>query len=592
MAAARFIIPFLALVFGLALGIKLPQNPDENPEPLKWWQQEIIYQVYPRSHQDSDGDGVGDLAGIQSRLDHFDELGVGAVWISPIYKSPMKDFGYDISNFTDIEPQFGTLESFKNLSSALKERNIKLIMDFVPNHSSDEHPWFNMSINREGIYDDFYVWKDPKGINSTTGEPIPPNNWMSVFGGSAWTFNEQRQQFYLHQFVAGQPDLNYENPEVTKAILAAVKFWLDMGVDGFRVDAVPHLFENQTFADEPVDPNRPPTALPTDWAYYQHIYTYNLPGVFDFLARFRELLDIYTWADGIERVMFVEAGVPTLDLLMEYYGTPERPIAHFPFNFEFINRVKSGFNGTNIGDVVDEWFTKMPEGQWANWLVGNHDNGRVGSRFSPSAGIVDAFNALVLLLPGNAVTYYGEEIGMQNANISWEDTVDPAGCQVGPDRYQQFSRDPERTPMHWNDDQNAGFSTANKTWLPMHPDYPEVNVEAQKNSTENSHLKVYQLLSALRQTDVWRYGSLESQAPENGSLFGFSRIYNGKGFICLFNFVDEIQTINVPQVFENIPQNATVYSTSVGFQPETAVGTTIGTDNVVIGARHSIILEF
>lgn len=352
----------------------------------------------------------------------------------------MVDFGYDIADFREIDPLFGTMADFERLSSALKQRGIKLIMDYVPNHSSDQHEWFSKSIQKEGKYTDYYVWRNASGKNETSGEPLPPNNWLSVFGGSAWSWNPTRQQFYLHQFTAGQPDLNFENKEVVTEMLDIVRFWIQKGVDGFRVDAVPHMFEDQQFLDEPVNPDAGEDTLPTDYSYLLHPHTYNLPGVFEVLAQFRKLIDIYSLSDGVERVMFVEATNPTLDEVVKYYGTAEKPIAHFPFNFEFIGKVKSGFNGNNIAAVLDEWFTKMPEGNWANWVLGNHDNGRVASRFG--AHLVDPFNMMLLLLPGNAVTYYGEEIGMMDAEISWEDTVDPPGCAAGEDRYKLFSRDP------------------------------------------------------------------------------------------------------------------------------------------------------
>jgi alpha-glucosidase len=296
-----------------------------------------------------------------------------------------------------------------------------------------------------------------------------------------WEWNESRKQFYLHQFVAGQPDLNYENRAVINEMLAATKFWLEMGVDGFRFDAVPHMFEVPELTDEPENPDRPSDALPDEYRYWSHPYTYDLPAVRDTLAQFRQIIDIYSALDGkdrcseiinnfliqkycitqryhvllnIFRCLMVEATIPTLEGLFEYYGNDSHPIAHFPFNFEFINRIKPGFNGTDIIGVVDEWFAKMPPGKTANWLVGNHDNHRVSARFGD--WVVDILNMIIHLLPGSSVTYYGEEIGMQDTFISWEDTVDPAGCQAGPDRYEQFTRDPERTPMQWDDSKNGG----------------------------------------------------------------------------------------------------------------------------------------
>ncbi|ODM91568.1 Maltase 1 [Orchesella cincta] len=559
-------------------------------EPLDWWQRTVVYQVYPRSFQDSDGDGTGDIQGIISRVNYFVELGVEAIWISPIYESPMVDFGYDISNFTNIDPLFGTLDDFKELSGVLRENNIKLIMDFVPNHSSDLHPWFNASVHREGKYADYYVWKDPKGFDEQ-GKPIVPNNWTSVFAGSMWEWNEQRQQFYLHQFVKEQPDLNYENRQVWNEILAATKFWLDMGVDGFRVDAVPHIFENQTFLDEPFNPWGNPDAKEDEYGSYDHIYTNNLPQVLDFLAEMRMLLDVYTASDGVVRCMMVEAAVDTVPL-MGYYGTEQRPIAHFPFNFNLL-----GMTPESVADdlkwLVDRWFEYMPEGNWASVLIGNHDNRRASTKWS--VGAIDAANMVNILFKGTSVTYQGEELGMEDRWISWEDTVDPAGCNVGPDRYEQFSRDPARTPFHWDDSRNAGFSTANKTWLPLHENYLVKNVMAE-NAAEESHLKVYKSLIELRATNVWKYGSQTTFVLNGTSVFGMIRAapqsVDVVSFYVLVN-VGEASTVADLSGIEGIPEASIVYTRSVGFENgDTMIGSEVRTNAVPLGPRNSLVLMY
>jgi len=572
-----------------AATVKTVKIPPKKNAPLEWWQETIIYQIYPRSHKDSDGDGVGDLVGIQSSLDYLVDLGVNAVWISPIYKSPMKDFGYDISDFKDIEPVFGNLEQFRTLAAAMREKDIKVIMDFVPNHSSDEHEWFQKSIQREAPYEDYYVWRNASGVDPE-GNPIVPNNWVSVFGGSSWTWNENRQQFYLHQFVAGQPDLNFENPKLMEELLDAMKFWLDLGVDGFRVDAVPHMFEDQRFLDEPENPDRDPSTTPAEYSYWSHPYTYNLPQVLDALAEFRKLLDIYTLVDGRQRVMMVEAGVPTLEELFEYYGTAEKPIAHFPFNFE-LTKISPPLTGTVLQNVLNNWFSKLPEGYTSNWLIGNHDQKRVAKRFGREA--IDALNMINLLLPGSTVTYYGEEIGMDDTFLTWEQTVDPAGCQAGPEKYEQYSRDPCRTPMQWNASRNAGFSDGDSTWLPLNPNYETLNVATELDSTE-SHIKVYKEVSALRKTDAWKYGGLQYAAPNQGQVFGFTRIAeDGTGFLVLVNFGDLLVTVNAGSTFENVPSSAIVTTRNVGFIPTTTViGSSVTTANIVVGAKSSLIVSF
>ncbi|CAL8149196.1 unnamed protein product [Orchesella dallaii] len=559
-------------------------------EPLEWWQQTVVYQVYPRSFQDSDGDGTGDIQGIISRVNYFVELGVEAIWISPIYQSPMADFGYDISNFTNIDPLFGTLDDFKQLSELLRENGIKLIMDFVPNHSSDLHPWFNASVHREGKYADYYVWKDPKGFDAE-GKPIPPNNWTSVFAGSMWEWNEVREQFYLHQFVKEQPDLNYENRQVWNEILAATKFWLDMGVDGFRVDAVPHIFEDQRFLDEPFNPWGNPDAQEDEYGSYDHIYTNNLPQVLDFLAEMRMLLDVYTASDGIIRCMMVESAVPS-ESLMDYYGTEQRPIAHFPFNFNLLGMTPES-GAEDLKNLVDVWFQLMPERNWADVLIGNHDNRRASTKWGVEA--IDAANMVNMLFKGTSVTYQGEELGMEDRWISWEDTVDPAGCNVGPDRYEQFSRDPARTPFHWDNSTNAGFSTANKTWLPLHQNYPEKNVMTE-NAAEESHLKVYKELVKIRQRNVWKYGTQSTLVLNDGAVFAMLRaapISVDQGSVLLLaNIGDESQVVDVSSV-AGVPPTATVLIRSVGFQDgDTTIGSQIGTNAVPLGPRNSIVLGF
>lgn len=557
-------------------------------EPLDWWQQSVVYQIYPRSFQDSDGDGVGDLNGITSKLDYFVELDVHAIWISPIYQSPMKDFGYDISNFTNIEPVFGTLDDFKTMAAEFRKRDISLVMDFVPNHSSDLHEWFIKSVQNIEPYTDYYVWKNASGSDSE-GKPLPPNNWVSVFGGSAWEYNEQRGQFYLHQFVKEQPDLNFENIAVRNEMLAAVKFWLDMGVDGFRVDAVPHMYEDQRFLDEPENPNRDPEAKPDEHRYWDHIYTFNQPDVLVWLADMRQLMDIYSSADGRVRCMMVEATVSD-DFIMDYYGTEQAPIAHFPFNFHLLG-VRPENTAKDILGLINVWFDLLPEGRWGTFLIGNHDNKRAPTRWTVDS--VDGANMINLLLQGTSVTYYGEELGMTDTFLTWEETVDPAGCNTDPDRYEFFSRDPARTPMQWNSQLSAGFSTSNKTWLPLNTNYATLNVAVQ-NAAPESHLKVYKELMKIRYTDVWRYGDYQSQTLNNDSILAFTRSLpsDGTGLLVLVSFASQTQTVDASS-FNGLPASGEVLVRSVGFQDQDAiVGSIIDIGSVQLGPRNSIVIQY
>ncbi|XP_047501137.1 maltase A3-like isoform X1 [Penaeus chinensis] len=495
---ALFVLLFLSVIFVTVICL-LGRDGTTQHESFPFWQRTIVYQVYPRSLCDSAGDGTGDLRGITSQADYLRALGVGTVWLSPVYPSPMADFGYDIADFVGIEPLFGTMADFEELRAALHDRGLKLMMDFVPNHSSDEHEWFVKSKRKEEPYTDYYIWAEPKGFNET-GEPIPPNNWLSVFRGSAWTWVEERQQFYYHQFLAKQPDLNYRNERVREEMKNVLRFWLEKGVDGFRVDAITHLFEAEDLSlDEPVaSPSG--TDDPLDYGYLNHTLTLNQPETFSVVKEWRDVLDLYP-----DKAMIVEVFGEEIEEVMKYYGNDSVPLADFPFNFLLIEhlRNRSDLTGFALKDTIDMWLDNMPEGKWPNWVLGNHDYGRVGSRFGADA--VDALNMLVLLLPGTPVTYNGEEIGMVNTFISWEDTQDPQGCRYGPEHYQEFSRDPERTPMQWDHSPFAGFTQGNSTWLPVNENYKEVNVQAQLQA-EESHLKIYKELAALRKEESFTRG--------------------------------------------------------------------------------------
>lgn len=542
-----------------------------------------MYQIYPRSYQDSDNDGTGDLKGIESRLDYFVELGVDAIWLSPIYKSPMKDFGYDISDFRDVDPIFGTLDDFKSLLSSAHQRNIKVIMDFVPNHSSDEHEWFLQSLAKQEPYTDYYVWADPKGFDEN-GDPIPPCNWVSVFRNSAWEYREERGQFYLHQFVVGQPDLNYRNTYVVDEMKDVLRFWLDLGVDGFRMDAVVHIWEDVHFYDEPESGN-PDVTDPNDYGYYNHIYTANLPETREILGQFHQLIKSYAETDGHDRVNMLEVYLSPQDI------QPYFEVSDYPFNFGLI-----GFYGGAKADWVlnsiNEWLNNLPEGKIANWVLGNHDNWRIGSRVGPE--MMDAFNMITLTLPGVAVTYQGEEIGMINTEISYEDTVDPAGCNCGPDHFNdpQCSRDPERTPMQWSGtEKNAGFSDADKTWLPVNPNFDTVNVESEK-ARNDSHLNVYKALVKLRYSDpAFEVGGVKGITRDN--VLAFSRTYDQAfypTYVTVVNFNDQDTTVDLFGEFNSVVESGAVLVSTSGSQGNNPVGTIANLRSLTMGPSEGIVL--
>jgi alpha-glucosidase len=387
---------------------------------MSWWRQGVIYHVYPRSFADSDGDGVGDLRGLAGRLDHLAWLGVDAVWLSPIYRSPMKDFGYDISDHTAIEPQFGTLDDFDALVDAAHRRRLRVLLDYVPNHTSDQHPWF-----RERP--EFYIWRDE-----------PPNNWLSVFGGPAWTLDPERGKYYCHAYLREQPDLDWRNPELREAMLGVLRFWLDRGVDGFRVDALRQVLKDRELADNPPNPDYR-AGLPE----YDRLLPVRSADHGD-LEPVRAIAEAIADRDG---VMIGELYLP-IERLARYYGAG----VHLPTNMHLIS---TPWEPAALAGLVERYEAALPEGAWPNWVLGNHDRSRVASRVGPAQARVAAM--LLLTLRGTPTLYYGDELGMTDVEIPPERVRDP---------WKEAGRDPARTPMQWSAAPGAGF-TEGEPWLPL-----------------------------------------------------------------------------------------------------------------------------
>nr|BAN20149.1 alpha-amylase [Riptortus pedestris] len=434
-----------------------------------WWKTSVLYQIYPRSYSDSDGDGNGDIRGIINHLPYIKSLGVGVVWLSPIYSSPWQDMGYDISNFKDVHPKYGTLDDVKELIDKSHQQGMKVFMDFVPNHSSDQHPWFNASRYSVGDAKDYYVWVNPKGYLG--GKPIPPNNWLSNFGGSAWEYDEVRKQYYLHEFGPYQPDLNYRNPKLVEQMKDVLRFWFNLGIDGFRCDTVPHLVEDSSFKDEPFLPG---CTDPNNRGCLDHIYTENQPETYDVLKQFDEMIQKEY---NSTRYLVLEV-YASLDKVIKYYQQQSSP-----FNFFLITDFKRDSTAVELAKVVHDYLQSIPSGMWPNWVVGNHDQSRVGTRMGED--LIDSMNMLILLLPGTAVTFQGEEIGMTDAYIRKDQVLDSVG------------RDPQRSPVQWDSTKNGGFSTGDKTWLPLNSNYWRVNVKAE-TAKPKSHLSVYKKTLELR----------------------------------------------------------------------------------------------
>ncbi|GAB0089225.1 maltase 1-like [Sergentomyia squamirostris] len=552
-----------------------------------WYEKAIFYQIYPRSFMDSDGNGVGDLKGITSKLEHLADLGVTGTWLSPIFTSPMKDFGYDIANFTEVDPIFGTLDDLKDLFAKAKELGIKIILDFVPNHSSNACKWFEWSENRENGYDDWYVWADPKGF--VDGVPQPPTNWVSVFYGSAWTYSEKRQQFYLHQFDASQPDLNFRNPVVVEEMKNVLRYWLEMGADGFRVDAINHLFEVEELQDEEVQEG---ATDPLDYGYLHHILTKDLPETYEMIYDWRDFLDEWHTANGGDtKIMMTEAWVDP-EQTMRYYQRTDgsRQGSHMPFNFVLITDLWDDSKPSDFKRVIDDRLHIIPEGKVANWVLGNHDKNRVGSRYG--AEMVSGMLALEMGLPGIAVTYYGEEIGMlDNKDITWEQTKDPQACnRNNPDELEQFSRDPERTPMQWDATTNTGFTTGTP-WLPVHSNYVTLNLAVQKSS-EFSTYQFYKKLVTLRQTDTLIYGAYESKVMANDNVFAYRRTKvseNDDNYLFIINFSSAEYTLDLTESFDNVKE--TVGHLAATSTARVQPGTTINPEALPVGPHDVIILR-
>jgi alpha-glucosidase len=470
-----------------------------------WWQRGIIYQVYPRSFMDSNGDGVGDLAGVLSRLDYLQWLGVDAIWVSPIFPSPMKDFGYDVADYVDIHPLFGTMGDFDELLRAAHERDIKVLLDFVPNHSSDQHAWFKESrSSRDNPRRDWYIWRDPAPGGG------PPNNWLSCFGGSAWEYDAPTGQYYYHAFLKEQPDLNWRNVRVVEAMLGVLRFWLERGVDGFRVDVLWHLIKDEQFRDNP--PN-------SDWREgmdpYQSlipVWTTDRPEVQEIVSRMRELLDRYQ-----DRVLIGEVYLP-VERLVRYYGTDLKG-AHLPFNFQLIT---AKWDARHIATLVGEYEAALPRGAWPNWVLGNHDQHRIATR----VGLAQARVAAMLLftLRGTPTLYYGDEIGMRDVAIAPDQVRDPYEKNVPG---KGLGRDPERTPMQWSAEEKAGFTTG-EPWLPVAADYGNVNVELERRDAA-SMLAFFRRLIALRRGEpALEVGRLELIQSEGDVLAYVRRARGGE----------------------------------------------------------------
>lgn len=579
----RIIFP-LAILSTLA-AVKLKSEQAEKD----WWERAGFYQVYPRSFKDSDGDGIGDLNGITEKLAYLKDIGMQGYWLSPMFKSPMADFGYDISDFRDIQPEYGTMADFKQQIAEAKRLGIKVILDFVPNHSSDEHEWFIKSANREPGYEDYYVWRDGTQDPDDPSKRLPPNNWLSGFRGSAWQWNEQRGQFYYHLFTAKQPDLNFRNPAVVQEMKDVLLFWLDLGVDGFRVDSVGCMYEvlpdeNGDFPDEPLSGTTNDTE---DFAYLQHIYTIDRPENVEMVYEWRQMLEEYKAQHGGETRILMTESWSELNIIKPYFKSIRgNEGAQMPFNFRLITELNSSSTAYDYKNVIDSWMAIVDEDHSANWVLGNHDRSRVATRMGEAR--IDTMAMIELTLPGVSVTYQGEEIGMIDVAISYEETVDPAGCNEGRENYQAKSRDPVRTPFQWDDTNLAGFTSGNTTWLPVGPNYATVNVKTESLDSK-SHLNIFKALMTLRGQDTFLYGDLRTIAI-SAEVFAIVRdLKSSDMYITLVNLADSVQTIDLGAYVKGLSK--TLYYTIVSRSSQHTAGDTVQSKSIVLQSNESFVLE-
>ncbi len=501
------------------------------PDGPEWWRHAVIYELYPRSFQDSDGDGVGDIKGITARLDYLHDLGIDAIWITPMYPSPGVDYGYDISDYTAIDPMYGTMADFDNLVAEAKKRGIRILMDYVINHTSDQHPWFIESrSSRSNPKRDWYVWHDGKG-ETATDKGKPPSNWQSWFGGSAWQWDEKTRQYYYHYFYVQQPDLNWRNPEVHTAMDGVLDFWMKRGVAGFRIDAVSRLFEDPNLHDDPYLPGRNVYGDRN----IRHLYTDDLPQVHDVLKEVRRVVDKYPG----NPVLVTEADEPNIQALAKMYGNGDEVQLPMDFQIADVNELSAPRFRELFNQVENNPAHGQPE-----FFFSNHDQPRQWDRYGDGEHndqIAKLMAVLELAARGTPQMYYGEELGMRTTDpVRIEDVHDPIGKRGWP---KEKGRDGERTPMQWNASSDAGFTTNAKPWLPIPPSASTYNVETESKDP-NSIFNLYKHLLALRKSDpALRDGTQQSINNDDPNVFAFLRRFGNRTVLVALNMSEHAHTV-------------------------------------------------
>ena len=523
-----------------------------------WWRGAVIYQIYPRSFQDTNADGIGDLAGIIHRLPHVANLGADAVWISPFFRSPMADFGYDVSDYHDVDPMFGTIEDFDALIERAHDLGLKVLIDLVLSHSSNQHPWFKESrLSRDNARADWYVWADPKP------DGTPPNNWLSIFGGSAWEWDGERMQYYLHNFLREQPDLNFHCPDVQDALLEVVRYWLDRGVDGFRLDTINFYVHDKSLKDNPAlaDEARNDAIAPSvnPYNFQDHLHDKNQPENLDFLRRFRAVLDDFPGATSVGEVGDAQRGA---QIQAQYTSGDDK--VHMCYDFSLLSGIY--LTGSRLAMILSRFDELGPDG-WACWAYSNHDVVRHRTRWNFDEQAYRVYSALLCSIKGTICLYQGEELGLTEAYVAFEELQDPYGKNFWP---KFKGRDGCRTPMPWHrDNQQGGFSDG-KPWLPVAMEHLEHAVDVQA-SDPDSTLAFYRAMIAYRKSrPVLAKGTIEFLDVADEAL-SFIRAHDGSRMFCAFNLSGAEQRFDLPdgmwQADDEAPFQADIAGRSVFLPP-------------------------
>lgn len=541
---------------------------DPNPNQIvgaaadaDWWRGAVIYQIYPRSYQDTTGDGIGDLPGIIDRLPHVAALGADAIWLSPFFTSPMLDYGYDVSDYCNVDPMFGTLEDFKRLVSRAHTLGIRIIIDLVLSHTSDQHPWFAESrASHDNPKSDWYVWADAKP------DGTPPNNWLSIFGGSAWEWDTTRMQYYLHNFLREQPDLNFHTPAVQDALLSVARFWLELGVDGFRLDTVNFYTHDKQLRDNPALPAEKRTSATAPavnpYTWQEHLYSKSQPENVLFLERLRSLMDAYGAITSVGEVGDEQRG---LEIQAEYTEGTHR--LHMCYGFDFLSDPFP--TGTRVAEVLNRFNTIAPN-SWACWAFSNHDVVRHTTRWALSEAAQKCYLALLCSIRGSVCLYQGEELGLPEADVAFEDLQDPYGIKFWP---KFKGRDGCRTPIPWQSDNTSGGFTQGKPWLPVASEHLGRAVETQERDP-GAMLHFYRAMLAFRKTQpALIKGALEVVEASDTALI-LKRAHGEETVLCAFNLSDSEATLDLPegswQVIEGAPYGAALHNSTITLAPWSA----------------------